>query len=55
MKGSIRIIIGLLFIFGGVGTIETSNSISYLGIFDVILGFILMTSGINAHNKKYVY
>ena len=49
MKGSIRFIVGLLIVFGAVGTLEADASVS---IFTVLIlasvGLIIMNSGVNA-------
>ena len=50
MKGSIRIIAGLFLILGGVGSIETSTSFSFIGLFYSAIGLLLLASGANANS-----
>lgn len=49
MKGSIRFILGLLIVFGGVGGIETNEEI-LAPVIASIVGLVIMASGVKAMN-----
>jgi hypothetical protein len=50
MKGSIRIIVGLLLVFGAVGGIDTAATNTALGLCILIAsaGLFIMNSGVSA-------
>jgi len=53
MKGSIRIVMGLLIVFGSVGGIDTASSFTVLATLVIIslVGLALMYSGVRASNS----
>ena len=54
MKGTIRIIGGLLLVMGGVGGIETSTEMLPLDSLAIaIAGLVIMASGAIAANREY--
>jgi len=50
MKGSIRVIIGLLITLGAVGGIENDQSLAACGLL-AVAGLLCMYSGVRAMNK----
>jgi len=52
MKGSIRVAIGFLIVFGSVGGMDADPSASILlGLATAVLGLGIMYSGVTAMNK----
>lgn len=51
-KGSIRVILGLILIMGGVGAIEQSANISVISLIICAIGIYSMYSGANAFNSS---
>jgi hypothetical protein len=52
MKGSIRVAIGFLIVFGSVGGMDADPSASILlGLATAVLGLCLMYSGVTAMNR----
>ena len=54
MKGSIRIVIGFLLVFGAVGGIDYGTATLTEGILFSVIGLGIMYSGITAMNKDNV-
>jgi hypothetical protein len=51
MKGSIRVLLGLLLVWGAVGGLDAGNSL--LGCMGIaVLGLALMADGVMAMSKK---
>lgn len=56
MKGSIRVIVGLLVVFGVAGGIDNATDGQLLALIPfALVGFGLMISGANAINKQQGY
>jgi hypothetical protein len=53
MKGSIRVMLGLLIVFGVTGGIDNATEEQLLALIPLaFVGFALMLTGVNAMNEK---
>lgn len=56
MKGTIRVLFGLLVLFGVAGGIDTATDAQLVALIPfALLGFASMISGANAINKQHGY
>jgi len=52
MKGSIRILLGFMMVFGAVGGLDTGSATLTEGILAAIIGLGFMAWGVNALNSE---
>lgn len=55
MKGSIRVIVGLLVAMGAVGGLDTGSATLTEGIIAAVIGLGIMASGVKAMNNGKLF